>query len=214
MPKRWFDCLAAACGLLVLSPLLLVLAGLIKLDDGGDVLFVQWRLGRDKRPFRIFKLRTMRDGAVTRIGRWLRATGLDELPQLANVLLGDMSLIGPRPLTADDVARLRWGDDAHALRWRVRPGIVGLAQLHAGRGRRVSWFFDRRYVTTRGVGRDAAILLLSAAIGVLGKRRVRAWLRAPRPSRVAAPSACAENGVGLRSLTPLFLFPARSDSRS
>src|SRR5690606_2482111 len=113
-------------------------------DDGGPVLFTQTRVGADRTPFRIYKFRTMRDGKTTRVGRWLRATGLDELPQLVNMLLGDMSLIGPRPLTFEDVARLGWDDGRHDVRFSVRPGVIGLAQLYAGRGKRLSWFLDVR----------------------------------------------------------------------
>jgi lipopolysaccharide/colanic/teichoic acid biosynthesis glycosyltransferase len=177
--KRCFDLLSAFAALILLSPFLLLIAYAIKCDDGGRALFTQVRVGKRKRPFHIFKFRTMREGHVTRVGRWLRSTGLDELPQLVNVLRGDMSVIGPRPLTFADVERLGWHASAYALRWSVRPGIIGLAQLYAGRGARLSWFLDRSYVTgqTR-LTVDAAIIVLSAAIALAGKRRVRRWLRA------------------------------------
>lgn len=190
MIKRSLECLAALLALVLLSPVCVLVAALIKLNDGGPVFFTQERVGRYKQPFRIFKFRTMRDGWITGVGACLRATGLDELPQLVNVARGDMSLIGPRPLIAGDVARLGWDDAAHARRFDVRPGIVGLAQLYAGRGARQSWFLDSRYVEGPSLGLDAAILALSAAICVLGKRRVRAWLRR---SRRAACAARGEN---------------------
>lgn len=178
MVKRYFDLLSAFVALVVLSPLLLVIAYSIKCDDGGPALFMQIRVGKRKRPFRIYKFRTMHEGRVTRVGEWLRSTGLDELPQLVNVLRGDMSIIGPRPLTADDVERLGWHAPPYAVRWSVRPGIVGLAQLYAGRGARLSWFLDRCYVTRRTRSTvDAGIIVLSAAIALVGKRRVRRWLR-------------------------------------
>jgi hypothetical protein len=125
----------------------------------------------------------MRNGEVTRVGAWLRATGLVELPQLANVLRGDMGLVGPRPLTPDDVARLGWGGASHDLRWRLRPGIVGLAQLYAGRGARVSWFLDCRYVRVRDARMDMLILLATAGVPLAGKRRIRKLVRR-RPSAV------------------------------
>jgi lipopolysaccharide/colanic/teichoic acid biosynthesis glycosyltransferase len=180
MRKRHLERIAAAAGLVLFSPLLVLIALAIKLDDGGPVLFTQSRLGTGKQPFRIYKFRTMRDGWITGIGRCLRATGLDELPQLANVLVGDMSLIGPRPLTVDDVTRLGWCDERHASRWSVRPGISGLAQLFAGRGARLSWFLDRRYVESSTLRMDTAVGALSIAICLLGKRRVRNWLRCSR----------------------------------
>jgi lipopolysaccharide/colanic/teichoic acid biosynthesis glycosyltransferase len=188
MIKRSFECLAAVSALVLLSPVCVLIAALIKLNDGGPVFFTQERVGRLKQPFRIYKFRTMRDGWITGIGACLRATGLDELPQLVNVARGDMSLIGPRPLIAGDVARLGWDDEVHAGRFDVRPGIVGLAQLYAGRGARQSWFLDSRYVEDRSFGLDAAILALSAAICVLGKPRVRAWLRRSRRAACAARS--------------------------
>jgi lipopolysaccharide/colanic/teichoic acid biosynthesis glycosyltransferase len=134
-------------------------------------------MGFRKRPFPIYKFRTMRDGRITRIGRVLRTTGLDEIPQLINVLRGDMSFVGPRPLTPADVTRLGWDGHAHALRWSVGPGITGLAQLYAGRGARLSWFLDRRYVESRRPRLDVAIIALTLVIALIGKRRVRGWLR-------------------------------------
>lgn len=189
MLKRYFDLLAAFVALVSLSPLLLLIACSIKCDDGGPALFAQIRVGMRKRPFRIYKFRTMQDGRVTRVGHWLRSTGLDELPQLVNVLRGDMSVIGPRPLTHADVERLGWHAPAYALRWSVRPGIIGLAQLYAGRGARLSWFLDRSYVTRRAQWAvDVAIILLSAAIALVGKRRVRRWLRTRHTVRKPPPN--------------------------
>jgi lipopolysaccharide/colanic/teichoic acid biosynthesis glycosyltransferase len=178
--QRMINMAGTFFGLVVLSPLMLIIAGLIRLDDSGPPLFTQMRLGAGRRPFRIYKFRTMRDGTTTRVGRWLRGTGLDELPQLFNMLRGEMSLIGPRPLTEADVARLGWHDDAHAPRWSVRPGVIGLAQLYAGRGKRLSWFLDMTYVRERRLALDLGIVAATGAIGLLGKRRVRGWLRARR----------------------------------
>lgn len=186
MWRRTFDLLAACLGLLVLGPLLLAVAVLIRLEDGGPALFTQVRLGKDRRPFRIYKFRSMQDGRVTRPGAWLRTTGIDELAQLVNLLRGEMSLIGPRPLTPADVRRLGWDDDGHALRWCVRPGIAGLAQLYAGRGARSSWFLDCRYVERRTGRMDLVIVLFTAAMCLVGKRPVRGWLRRRWRPRMAA----------------------------
>jgi len=187
--QRSIDIAVAALGLVFASPLMLLIAWLIRLDDGGPVLFTQLRLGTTRKPFRIYKFRTMRDGSTTRIGRWLRQTGLDELPQLVNMLRGEMRLIGPRPLTCEDVARLGWDDDAHAVRWSVPPGIIGLAQLYAGRGKRLSWFLDVTYVRDRRLALDIGIFAATAVIGIVGKRRVRGWLRAYRRRRAMLAAA-------------------------
>src|SRR5204863_5033824 len=128
-PKRLFDLAGAAAGLLAFSPIMAAIAAAIFLEDGRPVLFRQDRLGRQRRPFAILKFRSMRDGRITRVGRLLRATGLDELPQFLNILRGEMSAVGPRPLAAEDVARLGWTTARHDFRWRVAPGLTGLAQL-------------------------------------------------------------------------------------
>src|SRR5439155_845249 len=91
--------------------------------------FRQPRVGYRRRPFSILKFRSMRDGRPTRIGRVLRANGLDEVPQFINILRGEMSGVGPRPLTAEDVDRLGWTSADVDFRWQVKPGLTGLAQL-------------------------------------------------------------------------------------
>src|SRR5476649_1328362 len=101
MQRRLFDLLGALGGLVFFAPVLALAATAILADDGRPILFRQPRLGRGRRLFTILKLRSMRDGRVTRVGRLLRATGLDELPQFVNILRGDMSAVGPRPLTEE-----------------------------------------------------------------------------------------------------------------
>jgi lipopolysaccharide/colanic/teichoic acid biosynthesis glycosyltransferase len=142
--KRTFDFLIALLGLLVLSPLLLVLAVLIRLDSRGPSLFAQKRLAKGGRHFVMVKFRTMsvqaeqqvgglfnfgNDARVTRIGRWLRKTSLDELPQLFNVLVGDMALGGPRPAVWYELGDFETLNALYKKRFRVRPGITGLAQV-------------------------------------------------------------------------------------
>lgn len=137
--KRALDLALAGLGLIVLSPILLAAAAMVALDSRGPVLFRQTRVGRDFRPFRIIKFRTMAvdaarggslsvgaDPRVTRAGRHLRRLKLDELPQLFNVVAGDMSLVGPRPEVPEYVERFR-ADYADIL--TVRPGMTDLASL-------------------------------------------------------------------------------------
>jgi lipopolysaccharide/colanic/teichoic acid biosynthesis glycosyltransferase len=184
--KRVLDVVGATVGLVVASPILLLTAALIRLWDGDPVLFCQTRIGQGRRPFLIIKLRTMRGGRVTPLGAVLRNLGLDELPQLVNVLAGEMSLVGPRPLTRADVARIGWEDERFAMRWSVRPGLTGLAQLapvHRCTAR-ASWLLDRAYVRRGGVAFDLRLLAASALVPVLGKRRLRRTVRflARRPA--------------------------------
>jgi lipopolysaccharide/colanic/teichoic acid biosynthesis glycosyltransferase len=185
LPKRLFDLIGAVGGLLAFSPAMAVIAGAIVLEDGWPVLFRQERLGRRRRPFIILKFRSMRDGRITRVGCIMRATGLDELPQFINILRGDMSAVGPRPLTESDVARLGWMAPRYDFRWRVRPGLTGLAQVTAARSGRLSLSLDRRYVARQSLSLDLRLVAVSFAINALGKRRVRRilvrWRRARRP---------------------------------
>ena len=136
--KRLVDVLGSTVGLIVLSPLLLVLAVMVKRKLGSPVLFRQVRAGKDGRPFRLWKFRTMTDARdssgcllpdrerLTKLGSFLRSYSLDELPQLISVLVGDMSLVGPRPLLLRYVPRY---NERQKLRLIVKPGLTGLAQL-------------------------------------------------------------------------------------
>lgn len=140
MAKRFFDLFWACLGLLLIWPLFVVVALLIKLEDGRSVFFRQERVGRDSQAFRIWKFRTMRVGAdrmgpaitvgadprITRVGRWLRASKVDELPQLLNVWTGEMSLVGPRPEVRKYVD-LYSEDQRKVL--ALRPGITDPASI-------------------------------------------------------------------------------------
>jgi lipopolysaccharide/colanic/teichoic acid biosynthesis glycosyltransferase len=130
----------------------------------------------------------MRDGRVTLVGRVLRATGLDELPQFINILRGDMGAVGPRPLTESDVTRLGWTGPRYDFRWRVRPGLTGLAQVTEARSGRLSLALDRRYVSRQSLSLDLRLIAISFAINALGKRRVRRLLVRRLPAR-SRPSA-------------------------
>jgi lipopolysaccharide/colanic/teichoic acid biosynthesis glycosyltransferase len=170
--RRAFDVVGAVGGLLLFGPLMAGVSLAILLDDGRPVFFRQPRLGRCRRPFEILKFRTMRDGVVTRVGRHLRETGLDELPQFLNILAGDLSAVGPRPVTGEDAERFGWTDARAAARWRVNPGLTGLAQL-ASRSPRESLALDRCYVRRRSLALDCRIVAMSFVVNVMGKRLAR-----------------------------------------
>jgi lipopolysaccharide/colanic/teichoic acid biosynthesis glycosyltransferase len=174
---RLFDLLFATIGMIVFAPVFVLVTFLILLDDGGPVFFRQERLGRLKVHIHVLKFRTMRDGEVTSVGRILRKTGLDEIPQFFNVLVGNMSMVGPRPLTLEDVARLRWDTEDAADRWGVKPGITGLAQIYGGHSARASLFLDRAFIQRQSVCLGICVILISYVMNIFGKRRVRQLLR-------------------------------------
>jgi len=180
LEKRALDLLFASVALLLLTPLLVMVAVLIKLDSPGPVFFLQRRLGFNQNPFQIIKFRSMRtcedgpvvrqarknDPRVTRIGRWLRRWSLDEVPQLLNVIKGDMSLVGPRPHALSHDHEFERRISTYARRHNVKPGITGWAQIHGLRGetdtddkmrRRVE--HDLHYIDNWSVWLDLQILI-------------------------------------------------------
>jgi lipopolysaccharide/colanic/teichoic acid biosynthesis glycosyltransferase/glycosyltransferase involved in cell wall biosynthesis len=169
--KRFADVALAASGLVLAAPLLASLAALIPLDSRGPPLFYQRRPGLDDRPFTLVKLRTMdARGRVTRLGRMLRPLGLDELPQLWNVLKGDMSLIGPRPEVLERAQRYVHELPGYGTRHQMRPGITGWAQVNGLRGnvsiaKRLE--FDIHYLREWNLSLDGRILLRTVST-VLG----------------------------------------------
>ena len=169
--KRAFDLVVLTLGAPFAGAIAAVCAMAVKLTSPGPVVFRQERVGLDGRSFTVLKFRTMvHDTAgnplfpdevrITRVGGWLRRASLDELPQLINVARGEMSIVGPRPTLAYQVARY---DDRQRARLSVRPGITGLAQVH-GRNR-IPWAarieYDLEYVATQSLRVDAAILFKS-----------------------------------------------------
>ena len=170
--KRCLDFILSLCGIIVLSPVLIILAVLVRVKLGGPILFHQERPGKDERIFTLCKVRTMTDARdekgellpdsvrLTKFGKFLRATSLDELPELFNILKGDMSIIGPRPLL---VSYLPYYTERERLRHSVRPGLTGLAQV-SGRNF-LDW--DKRfqkdveYVEHLTFGMDLKVLWLT-----------------------------------------------------
>jgi len=173
--KRFLDILIASVTLIILSPVLLVVGAAVLLDDGCPVFFRQVRVGRGGREFRMLKFRSMvvdaalrggfstapGDPRITRVGRLIRRTSLDELPQLLNVLTGDMSLVGPRP----DVPAQRplYEETEWMLRHAVRPGITGLAQamLRSNATLDQRKMLDLEYARQASVWLDIRIILLT-----------------------------------------------------
>lgn len=174
--KTVFDLILALILSILSLPIMLIVILLILLLEQATPFFVQERLGKNKKHFRIYKLRTMKAGKITTIGRIIRKLGIDEIPQLINILKGQMSFIGPRPLTQADVIRLGWDLPYYNQRWSVKPGISGLAQLAPVCHKKMSWFMDKHYVEKQSILLDFKIIALSALVPFLGKAVVKKML--------------------------------------
>jgi lipopolysaccharide/colanic/teichoic acid biosynthesis glycosyltransferase len=183
--KRWLDLLLSASGLIASAPLWAMIAALIKLQDRGPVFFSQERVGLNGRPFRALKFRSMavdaeahtgpiqsglHDPRVTRLGRFLRATAMDELPQLWNIFRGDMSFVGPRALRPGEIEVNGRGiverlEDVPGFRDRcaVTPGLTGVAQIYAPRDvvRRQKFRYDKVYIARQSLWLDVRLIVLS-----------------------------------------------------
>jgi lipopolysaccharide/colanic/teichoic acid biosynthesis glycosyltransferase len=182
--KRAIDVAGSTLLLVSLAPLMLLLAIVVRSDSPGRVIFSQLRAGEKGRLFRLHKFRTMTDVArtvsgeiydgrhpdVTRCGVWMRRFKLDELPQLWNVLVGDMSLVGPRPCMPEQVAS--FNEDGRA-RLRVKPGLTGLAQVNGNilLSWPERWKLDREYVENLTLALDLRILLRTILVVIRGERR-------------------------------------------
>jgi lipopolysaccharide/colanic/teichoic acid biosynthesis glycosyltransferase len=175
--KRILDVSLALTACIAFAPIVTVIMLAIWLEDRGSPLFAQTRVGWRRKTFRILKFRTMRAGVVTRVGRWLRRTGLDELPQFLNVCRGEMSIVGPRPLTVEDITRLDWSSEHHDWRFAMKPGITGIAQLAGGRSAQHSARLDRLYLRRQSAALDLRMIALSFIINMVGKTAVRRWIR-------------------------------------
>lgn len=196
--KRIFDVTASCIGLVVLSPLLLITAAMIKAEDGGPVFFVQKRVGKDEKKFRMYKFRSMRldaekihesmkkelgetevsfklrdDPRITRVGKILRRTSIDELPQLLNIIKGDMGIVGPRPLPTYEYEeeRERYGKK-YCERYYVQQGLTCYWQID---GRSEEMPFDERmqedvkYAREANIHKDLYIILKTFGVVISGK---------------------------------------------
>lgn len=189
--KRAFDAVLASAGLVLSLPVWCACAVAIKLDDGGPIFYAQDRVGRNGRIFSALKFRSMHrdaerttgpvqaskdDARVTRIGRVLRATAADELPQLWNILRGDMSFVGPRALrpgeieVANEALISLEAVPGYGNRILVRPGLTGIAQVYAPRdiSRRSKFRYDRLYIRRQSFALDMRLILLSFWISFRG----------------------------------------------
>src|SRR5690606_15712116 len=191
------DVAVAGAGLLASMPVWLVAALAIRLEDGGPVFYSQERAGKHGRPFRVYKFRSMvpdaeaRVGAlqasaddprITRVGRWLRATAMDELPQLWSIFVGDMSFVGPRALRPGEIEVSGDGRQValedvpgYAERSTVVPGLTGVAQIYAPRDvpRRQKFRYDRLYIDRQSFWLDLRLIALSFWITFRGRWEVR-----------------------------------------
>lgn len=185
--KRIVDLAGALFGLIVFSPLMLVTALLIKITSPGPVLFSQERIGLHNRPFKMYKFRSMEvqdpgrersqwttphDPRVTPVGRFIRKTSIDEMPQFFNVLIGDMSLVGPRPERPLFVEKFKEEIPRYMIKHQVRPGLTGWAQVNGYRGdtsitRRIE--HDLYYIENWSLGFDFKIMLLTVFKGFINK---------------------------------------------
>lgn len=125
--KKFFDVIISIFVLILLSPIFMIIAVIIKIFDRGPIIYEQDRTGKDNINFKIYKFRTMKNGKITKIGKFLRKTSLDELPQFFNILKGDMSIIGPRPWIPEYYANF---NKVQKRRVDVKPGLIGLAQVN------------------------------------------------------------------------------------
>ena len=188
--KRLLDIILAWSLFLFLSPLMLLVVLAIKLDSPGPVLYTQMRTGLEGKPFRVYKFRSMYQDAekrgvqwanegdprITRFGRWLRLTRIDELPQILNVLWGEMSLIGPRPERPEFDIKLRQEIPYYDLRYVIKPGITGWAQVMYPYGASVEdayekLAYDLYYIKNYSLALDLAIIFKTIRVVLLGKGR-------------------------------------------
>jgi lipopolysaccharide/colanic/teichoic acid biosynthesis glycosyltransferase len=223
MPKRLFDIALSGLGLILSSPLWALIAAAIKLEDGGPVFYRQPRVGKNCREFVSVKFRSMvadsdakwgavpaqeSDPRITRVGRLLRATAMDELPQLWNIFRGDMSFVGPRPEWAELVKRFRREIPGFDRRHAVTPGLTGIAQIygHSELGRRQKLRYDLLYIRKQSFWLDIRLVLVSFLVTFTGK-----WEhRSPKLPRAFGTRGAAQTSRTAISKDSRGVSPTRS----
>jgi len=190
MFKRIFDISLSGLGLIISSPLWAAIALAIKIEDGGPIFYGQTRVGKDNKEFQSVKFRSMvpdsdakwgvipakeRDPRITRVGRILRATAMDELPQLWNIFRGDMSFVGPRPEWSELVKKFRAEIPGFDRRHDVTPGLTGIAQIygHSELPRRQKLRYDLLYIKKRSFWLDLRLVFISFLVTFTGTWEVR-----------------------------------------
>ncbi|HOH38586.1 MAG TPA: sugar transferase [Spirochaetota bacterium] len=176
--KRLFDITFSLLALTVFAFPVILISIVLVLREKHPVIFKQNRIGLNKSIFAIYKFQTMVNEVPTKTGKFLRKTGLDEIPQFINVLKGEMSIVGPRALTDYDIKRLNWNTATYSIRWNVKPGISGFAQIYGGQNKETSWYWDKKYIDHSNIVIDLIVVIISFAMNFIGKRRVRniIWL--------------------------------------
>jgi len=171
--KRIIDFVGALCGIVVLSPIFIITSILIKVESRGSIIFKQIRVGKDSKPFYIYKFRSMKtdtpnmatndlknpENYITRVGKFIRKTSIDELPQLFNILKGDMSIVGPRPVIEKEYDLLQLRRECYVD--KIKPGVTGWAQIN-GRDNldaEEKVKYDKEYLYNRSIKFDIYILL-------------------------------------------------------
>ena len=207
--KRGLDFVLAATGVVVSAPLWVLFAIAVKLEDGGPIFYRQVRVGRNARAFAVLKFRTLRPDAdksvrpwmapghewVTRVGIFLRRTALDELPQILNILKGDMSFVGPRAMPAIEFESFKETVPGLSRRLDVRPGLTGIAQVYgkATRNIRTKLRYDLLYVRKQSFLLDLKLILLSVLITLRGR-----W----EPPRRKHTKSATEHAPAERNIVP------------
>ncbi|MFA9388936.1 MAG: sugar transferase [Prolixibacteraceae bacterium] len=171
--KQLFDIIFSMIALIIFALPMAIISLVLKLKERHKIFFKQDRVGKNKVIFKILKFQSMVGNVPTQTGRLLRKTGLDELPQFINVLLGEMSIVGPRALTEFDIERLHWDDKFHERRWNSKPGITGFAQIYGGQHKKTSWFWDKFYINKNNVLIDFGIVMISFLMNIFGKTIIR-----------------------------------------
>ncbi|PYN77232.1 MAG: sugar transferase [Candidatus Rokuibacteriota bacterium] len=207
--KRGLDFILAATGIVVSAPLWVLFAIAVKLEDGGPIFYRQVRVGRNARAFAVLKFRTLHPDAdksvrpwmapghewVTRVGMFLRRTALDELPQILNILKGEMSFVGPRAMPVSEFESFKENVPGLSRRLDVRPGLTGIAQVYgkATRNIRTKLRYDLLYVRKQSFLLDLKLILLSVLITLRGR-----W----EPPRRKHTKSATEHAPAERNIVP------------